>query len=142
MHLTKQGSPTQNVQVYEKGYEVIFMSDPLDEYVVSAVTEFEGFELQSVTKENLKLDDDDKEQLKKDQETFKPLTEWFGKVYGDKIEKVSAPSPPTHIHTHSIYSYIHTYKHTPLCCCFVRAVEGKEKLDDDDVRDLLNFVCQ
>lgn len=77
------------MQVLEKGYEVIYMSDPLDEYVVNTVTEFEGMELQSVTKENLKLgDEDDKEALKQDQETFKPLTDWFQKIYGDKVEKV------------------------------------------------------
>jgi HSP90 family molecular chaperone len=75
-------------KVIEKGYEVIYMSDPLDEYVVGAVTEFDGAELQSVAKENLKLDEDDKENLKKDKEAYKPLTEWFGKVYGDKVEKV------------------------------------------------------
>jgi len=74
--------------VIEKGYEVIYMSDPLDEYVVGAVTEFEGVELQSVSKENLKLDEDDKENFKKDKEAYKPLTDWFGKVYGNKVEKV------------------------------------------------------
>jgi len=75
-------------KVIEKGYEVIYMSDPLDEYVVGAVTEFDGVELQSVAKENLKLDEDDKENLKKDKEAYKPLTDWFSKVYGDKVEKV------------------------------------------------------
>jgi len=72
----------------EKGFEVIYMSDPLDEYVVGTVTDYEGVELQSVSKENLKLGDDEKAAQKKDKETFKPLTDWFGKVFGDKVEKV------------------------------------------------------
>lgn len=71
-----------------KGYEVLYMSDPLDEYVVNGVTEYENVELQSATKEGLKLGDDERKALKKNKETYKPLTEWFSKIYGKRVEKV------------------------------------------------------
>jgi heat shock protein beta len=71
-----------------RGLEVIYMIDPLDEYLVQSMTEFEGTTLMSVTKEGLKLDDSDKDKLAKQKEEFKDLTSWLQGVYGDKVEKV------------------------------------------------------
>jgi len=65
------------------------MIDPLDEYVVQGVTEFEGNQLQAAHKADLTFDDDEKEQLEKLKEDFKPLTTWLGKIYGKKVEKVT-----------------------------------------------------
>jgi len=71
----------------KKDLEVIFMVDPLDEYLVQSLTEFDGTPLQSITKEGLKLGDEDKLAALKDE--FKDLTTWMAKVYGDKVEKVT-----------------------------------------------------
>jgi heat shock protein beta len=71
----------------KKGYEVLFMTDPLDEYVVQTLTEFDGNQLQSVSKEGLKLGDEAKQDKYK--EKFEPLTAWLKKVYDSKVEKVS-----------------------------------------------------
>jgi len=70
-----------------KGLEVVFMVDPLDEYLVQSLTEFDGTPLQSITKEGLKLGDEDR--LEKWKEELKPLTDWLASVYGDKVEKVT-----------------------------------------------------
>jgi molecular chaperone HtpG len=78
-------------KVAAKGYEVVYMVDPLDEYVVGSVTEYEGVELQSVTKEGMKLGDEERKSLKKLKEEYKPLTEWMKTALGDRVEKV----PPT-----------------------------------------------
>ena len=43
----------------KKGYEVIFMVDPIDEYGVQQLKEYDGKKLKSVTKEGLDLDDED-----------------------------------------------------------------------------------
>jgi heat shock protein beta len=75
-------------KVLKKGFEVIYMVDPIDEYVVQSLTEFDGIEMQSVTKEGLKLGDEDKEKEKAQEEEFEPLVKWFKKSFGTKIEKV------------------------------------------------------
>jgi heat shock protein beta len=67
--------------------EVLYMVDPLDEYVVGSVTEYEGNPLQSVTKKDLKLPgvDDNIEELQKE---YSALCDYLQKVYGKKVEKV------------------------------------------------------
>merc|ERR1712054_578319 len=46
-------------QLRKKGFEVIYMVDPVDEYSVQQPKEFDGKKLKSVTKEGLDLNDDD-----------------------------------------------------------------------------------
>merc|ERR1711865_428505 len=74
-----------------KGLEVVFLTDPIDEYAIQNLTEFDGKKLQSVTKEGLKFGDEEevdtkRAELYKDQ--FKPLTKWMKDTYGDKVEKI------------------------------------------------------
>merc|ERR1740133_447166 len=74
----------------KKGYEVLFMIDPIDEYAVQQLKEFEGKKLLSATKEGLQLEEDDDE--KKAFEEAKAKTEGLCKlmkeVLDDKVEKV------------------------------------------------------
>jgi len=74
----------------KKGYEVIYMVDPIDEYCVQQLKEYEGKKLISATKEGLKFDEDDDE--KKAFEEAKKKTEslckLFKEVLDDKVEKV------------------------------------------------------
>merc|ERR1719261_1230121 len=74
----------------KKGYEVLYMVDPIDEYAVQQLKEFEGKKLLSATKEGLQLDEDDDE--KKAFEEAKSKTEGLCKlmkeVLDDKVEKV------------------------------------------------------
>merc|ERR1711943_56989 len=76
-----------------KGVEVLYMVDPIDEYAIQHVTEFDGKKLQSVTKEGLKFGDEDKaleaKRTKLYKETFKPLTDYLKELYGDAVVKVS-----------------------------------------------------
>jgi len=75
-------------KVVKKGFEVIYMVEPIDEYVVRSMTEFDGIELASVTKDGLKLGDDEKKSLQKLKEEFKPVVKWLKEVYGERVEKV------------------------------------------------------
>merc|ERR1719174_1034652 len=74
----------------KKGYEVIYMVDPIDEYCVQQLKEYEGKKLISATKEGLKFEEDDEE--KKAFEEAKKKTEalckLFKEVLDDKVEKV------------------------------------------------------
>merc|ERR1712188_98118 len=76
-----------------KGVEVLYMVDPIDEYAIQHVTEFDGKKLQSVTKEGLKFGDEDEaleaKRSKLYKETFKPLTDYLKELYGDAVVKVS-----------------------------------------------------
>merc|ERR1712050_30893 len=59
----------------KKGLEVLYMVDPIDEYCVQQLKEYDGKTLKSVTKEGLDLEDDEEEKKKKeaDKAKFEPL---------------------------------------------------------------------
>lgn len=74
----------------KRGYEVLFLVDPIDEYAVQQLKEFDGKKLVSATKEGLDLEQSDEE--KKEQETEKASYDKFcskiKEILGDKVEKV------------------------------------------------------
>ena len=74
----------------KKGLEVIFMTDPVDEYMVQQMKDYDGKKLVSVTKEGLQLEESEDE--KKAREELKAKTEGLCKLIketlDDKVEKV------------------------------------------------------
>ena len=70
-------------------YEVLYLVDPIDEYMVQQLKEFDGKKLINITKEKLDLGDIDKEIIEKQKEEFKTLTEELKTIYGDNIESVT-----------------------------------------------------
>jgi molecular chaperone HtpG len=74
----------------KKGIEVIFMVDPIDEYAVQQLKEYDGKKLISCTKEGLDLDDTEEEKKTKEEEKakFESLCKLMKDVLGDKVEKV------------------------------------------------------
>merc|ERR1712029_212480 len=63
--------------------------DPVDEYAVQQLKEFDGKKLKSTTKEGLEIDDEDeKKKLEELKAEFEPLTKLMKEVLGDKVEKV------------------------------------------------------
>merc|ERR1712216_1123816 len=55
----------------ERGYEVIFMTDPIDEYAVQHMDEFEDNKLMNASKEDLKFGDKEEKKEKKRREKAK-----------------------------------------------------------------------
>jgi molecular chaperone HtpG len=74
----------------KRDYEVIYMVDPIDEYSVQQLKEYEGKKLKSCTKEGLTFDESDEEKKKREEEKakFEPLCKLIKDVLGDKVEKV------------------------------------------------------
>jgi molecular chaperone HtpG len=76
----------------KKGIEVILLSDRVDEWVVSHLTEFEGKQLVSVAKGGLDLgkleDEAEKQEQAKDADEFKDLTDKIGKSLAERVKEV------------------------------------------------------
>jgi molecular chaperone HtpG len=74
----------------KKGFEALYMVDPIDEYCVQQLKEYDGKKLMSCTKEGLELeeDEDEKKALEEQKASFEELLKQVKEVLGDKVEKV------------------------------------------------------
>jgi molecular chaperone HtpG len=74
----------------KNGLEVIYMVDPIDEYCVAQLKEFDGHKLICITKEGLKLGETEEEAKRKEEfkATFDTLCSSIKDILGDKVEKV------------------------------------------------------
>jgi len=73
----------------KKGFEVIYMVDPLDEYVVQQLPGFAGKKLQSATKALSPEDAGDKKRMEAQEKEWETTITWLKGVYGERVEKVS-----------------------------------------------------
>ena len=74
----------------KRGLEVMFMVDPIDEYAVQQLKEYDGKKLVCCTKEGLQLDETEEEKAKKEEvkSQFEALCRLMKDILGDKVEKV------------------------------------------------------
>ena len=77
-------------QCKKRGYEVLFLVEPIDEYAVQQLKEYDDKKLICVTKEGLEFEDTDEEKKMKAELTseFEGLCKTMKEVLGDKVEKV------------------------------------------------------
>jgi molecular chaperone HtpG len=70
--------------------EVLFMVDPIDEYVMQQVKDYEDKKFVCLTKEGVKFEETEEEKAKKEEEkaAFEKLTKQMKDILGDKVEKV------------------------------------------------------
>jgi HSP90 family molecular chaperone len=79
---------------YQKlGYEILLLGDPIDEFCVQHLSEYEKRKVKSIAKDDVNIidgnDEISKKKLQKLKEMYKPLTEWMKKLLGKEVEKVT-----------------------------------------------------
>ena len=74
----------------KRNYEVLYLTDPIDEYCVQQLKEFNGKSLVCVTKEGLKFEESEEEQKFWEELTteFEPFTKKVKELLSTKVEKV------------------------------------------------------
>ena len=76
--------------ITKKGYEVIYMTEPIDEYCIQQLTEYEGHKMKPITKEGLELpeDEEEKKAFEEIKKGYESTCESIKNILGDKCEKV------------------------------------------------------
>jgi molecular chaperone HtpG len=74
----------------KRGVEVLYLTDPIDEYAVQQLKEFDDKKLVCATKEGLELERTEEEKKLQEEEkaAFEPLCKKVKEVLGDKVDKV------------------------------------------------------
>ncbi|KAH8259834.1 heat shock protein 83 [Drosophila bipectinata] len=77
-------------RVKARGFEVVYMTEPIDEYVIQHLKEYKGKQLVSVTKEGLELPEDEAEKKKREEDKakFESLCKLMKSILDNKVEKV------------------------------------------------------
>ena len=79
-------------KLLQKDLEVIYFTDPIDEYTMQNLTEFDDFKFSNASKDDLKFGDDTeaaKARLKKVKEEFKDFTKWWKEILpSEEVEAV------------------------------------------------------
>ncbi|MCZ2722949.1 molecular chaperone HtpG [Marinomonas sp. 15G1-11] len=90
-HNTAKNSPHLEI-LRKKGFEVLLLSDRIDEWMMSSLQEFDGKSFQDVTKGKLDLEEDSSEEAKKAKEEqaekMKPLLDRMTEVLKEKVTAV------------------------------------------------------
>jgi len=78
-------------RVQKKGFEVLYLVDPIDEYAVQQLKEYDGKKLVCVTKEGLELPEDEDEKKKQEEQkaAFEDLCKVIKEILDKKVEKVA-----------------------------------------------------
>jgi Molecular chaperone, HSP90 family len=77
-------------RVKKRGFEVVYMTEPIDEYVVQQLKDYDGKNLVSVTKEGLELPEDEAEKKRHEENKvkFENLCKVMKDILDKKVEKV------------------------------------------------------
>ncbi len=82
-----KGSP--HLEMFaKKGIEVLLLTDPVDEWLVSSIPEIDGKTLKSVSKGDLELSEDEKKEQEQQQEALSSVTDKLKEVLEDSVKEV------------------------------------------------------
>ena len=77
----------------EKDVEVVYLTDPIDEYMLQQVREYSGKKFSSISSESVKIEDEDADMVKRREKAYKnklkPLTKWLKKLYGPAVMRIA-----------------------------------------------------
>ena len=83
----------QMEKVLDKGYEVLYFTDSVDEFLTSIIMEYDGKQFKSILKGDLDLDTkEEKEELEKKSEEAKDIIEKIKEILKDKVSDVKLSS--------------------------------------------------
>ena len=87
--VTRIESLPQTEQVRDKGYEILYLTDHVDEFCLQMMHDFDGKEYKSVSADDLGLETEaEKEEIKKEQESSQPLFDFMTEKLGGKVKAV------------------------------------------------------
>ena len=79
----------QTEKVKDKGYEMLYLTDEVDEFVIGTIGEFEGKQFKSINDNDLGLEtEEEKKEAEKKSEDNKELLEEITKLLSGKVKKV------------------------------------------------------
>ena len=78
-------------RLIKKGFEVLYLTDPVDEAVATNMAKFGDYDLVDVSKEGLKLDESEEETKKNEAvaKEFQAVADFLKTALGEKVEKVT-----------------------------------------------------
>jgi molecular chaperone HtpG len=90
-HRAALGSP--HLEMFtKKGLEVLLLSDPVDEWLVNSLPDFDGKKLQSVSKGDLDLSEDELQQQEEQKESMSSITDKLAEALADSVKEVRLTS--------------------------------------------------
>ena len=79
----------QNERLKEQGYEILYLTDDIDEFTLKAMREYDGKEFKSTSDDDLGIDNEsEKEEIKKQNEDNKDLLACVKDALGDRVSAV------------------------------------------------------
>ncbi len=99
--LTRAQELPQAEQVRDKGYEILYMTQDVDEFVVRQLVEYEEVKFCNITNDDLGLEDEtDKQEVEKKQEECRELLDFVKETLGEGIVDVRLS---TKLKSHPVY---------------------------------------